>query len=78
MNSLYEKAERTLKIEEKQREKEAKMLSEIRDQREKTKQDAYEKRIINLEKLKETLMEEEMEIERKYLMFEENLRQSSN
>lgn len=49
-------------------------MAEAREEREKMKQECYKSIGGKLEKLDESLMEEELELERKYLKFEENLR----
>lgn len=68
------RADSILKIGDTHRDKEEKNLACSRERREKTRQDCYKDISSKLEKLSETLMEEEMELERKYLKFEENLR----
>lgn len=54
------------------------MLHQVREEREKIKRDTYKRTLIDLEKVNESLMAEEVELERKYLMFEENLRKNRN
>lgn len=74
VSSLHERTERLLKLEEEQRQKEANLLVEMREERNKVEQDCYNGLKVKMDELKETLAKEEMEMERKYLKFEENLR----
>ena len=63
-----------LKLEDEYRDKEEKLLGEKRKQLNRKKEDCLRSCNMRLEKLKESLVQEELEAERKYLKFEENLR----
>lgn len=62
-----------MSIEKDYQRKEANLFGQARSEHEKAKQDCLRENNIRLEKLRETLVEEELELERKYLKFEENL-----
>lgn len=66
--------ESILKLENECRGKEETVLGQLRRDMEAKKQACMRECNMKLEKLKESIVEEELELERKYLKFEENLR----
>jgi len=63
-----------LNLEDEFRLKEKALLSDARAERERVRQSSYRATQVKIEELNETLAREELELERKYLKFEENLR----
>lgn len=70
----HEKASKLLQIEDEYRKLEEESLEKQREERDKKKQELRRDITLKLEKLNHALVSEELEIERKYLLFEENLR----
>lgn len=74
VTQLIDRTDRLLKMEEEHREREARLLEPERKERISTRQNFDKNLRIKFEKLNESLLSEELELERKYLKFEENLR----
>jgi len=71
---LQEQAQRILNLDDEFRHREETLLSDARAERERVRQSSYRATQVKMEELNETLAREELELERKYLKFEENLR----
>lgn len=74
MNANYERAKRILQLEEEYQEKECSTLRKVREERDRLKQERLKDVTTKLEALNETLIGEGVEMERKFLLFEDNLR----
>lgn len=77
ISTLIERAEGLLKTEKEFREEEKIRLAGAREERDLLMQDKARRVNLKLEKLEEGIMAEELELERKYLKLEENLRKVS-
>lgn len=71
---LVEQTEKILSLEEANRIKSDQLVMEKRKELETKKADCLMECNTKLEKLKESIVQEELDLERKYLKFEENLR----
>ena len=69
-----DRTESILRLENKCRENDERILGERRRELESRKQACMKNCNTKLERLRESIVEEELELERKYLKFEENLR----
>lgn len=72
--SLHKRAENLLKLEDRCRQKEAELLAEARKGRAETRHVSTKDLEDKLSQLNESLVAEELELERKYRLFERNLR----
>lgn len=74
VSSLIERTEKILKLESEFRERDEQVLGSKRKETERRRQACMMECNAKLERLRESIMREEMDLERKYLKFEENLR----
>lgn len=74
LNGVVERTEKLLASETEARLKDEKVLSEQRKVLEKKREQVLERTTLELNEFKESLIEEELELQRKYLRFEESLR----
>lgn len=74
LTSMLDGAVKVLEIDNESRLKEEQALGKSRIEREQRKQNKIKSMTISLQKLEESLLAEEIELERKYLKLEENLK----
>lgn len=74
LSSVLERTEKLLAIETEARSREDKLFSEQRKVLERKREEVLNRTSMELNSLKESLIEEELELQRKYLRFEETLR----
>lgn len=70
----YNKALRILQIDNEFKKMEEESLEDARARRDKLKHECQKDSVLKLENLNETLVSKELEMERKYLLFEDKLR----
>lgn len=76
VSHLVDKAESILRLAGEQQNKNEQLLAERRNELERRKEECLRDCNLKLERFRESIVSEELELERKYLKFEENLRQT--
>lgn len=74
VSSLLDRTEKLLNTSEQLRDKNNKCLEEKQHLFDRTKQECATNCHLKLEKVKESIVQEELDLERKYLRFEDNLK----